>query len=290
MDNFLELLAVPRKEDDASPRPVANADNVAGDDLRTVRGSTKGLVVVSRAIGVVCNGVLVITWEELADRKAMSLRQKEPTRKSKQRIRLGGHANRDQRALGLFVDLGLPVVDVVLLGHGQVAHDGALGIEEFNLGSGLNEAVCNFQLRLKLPGRHALFLDGKELREGNIGLRRLWRVRRDECYQHGQYVGQVTRCRRNRRRADAQMGSWHTFGPQILRPGHVVHVLQGLGLFPRKRLLVVIFTRSADAIEDDAAGASTSGRPEDEDDEEDEDDGAKGRHEADDDARQGGGW
>lgn len=50
MDNFLELLAVSRKEDDASPRPVTNADHVAGNNLRTVRGSTKGLVVVSRAI------------------------------------------------------------------------------------------------------------------------------------------------------------------------------------------------------------------------------------------------
>lgn len=95
---------------------------------------------------------------------------------------------------------------------------------------------------------------------------------------HCQYVGYVARMARC------------TFGSQVFRPGHVVHVLQGLGLFPRKRLFVIVFTGSADAIEDDSAGASASGSPEDEDDEEDEDDGAKGRRQADDDSRQGRRW
>lgn len=92
---------------------------------------------------------------------------------------------------------------------------------------------------------------------------------------HSQYVGYGARMARC------------TFGPQVFRPGHVVHVLQGLGLFPRKRLFVIVFTRSADAVENDSTGASASRRPEDEDDEEDEDDGAKGRRQADDDACQG---
>lgn len=100
----------------------------------------------------------------LCRKAAPSLEQKgKLTRQSKERVWLGGHTNSNKRVLGLFVDLGLPVVDVVLLGHGQVAHDGAFGIEKLNLGSGLDEAICNFQLGLKLPGGHALFLDSKVL-------------------------------------------------------------------------------------------------------------------------------
>jgi hypothetical protein len=80
-----------------------------------------------------------------------------------QRVRLRGQTNSNAGSLGLFVDLGLPVVDLVLLGDWKVALHTAFGVEEFNLGAALDKAVCNLELRLKLPRRDALFLNCEEL-------------------------------------------------------------------------------------------------------------------------------
>lgn len=51
----------------------------------------------------------------------------------------------------LVVDLGLPVVYIILLRHRQVRKHGALGIEELNLGATLDEAVCNLQFWFEFP-------------------------------------------------------------------------------------------------------------------------------------------
>ena len=49
-----------------------------------------------------------------------------------------------------------------------------------------------------------------------------------------------------------------TFCSEILRPGHVIHSLQRLGLLPRESLFIVIFARSADPIEEDATRLGVS--------------------------------
>ena len=87
------------------------------------------------------------------------------TRQSKKRIGLGSHADADERSLRFVVNLRLPVVNVILLRDRQVALDATLGVEELDLGASLDKAVGNLELRLKLPCRHALFLDRKELGE-----------------------------------------------------------------------------------------------------------------------------
>ena len=77
---------------------------------------------------------------------------------AEERVWLSSHADAKQSVFRLFVNLGLPVVDVILLGNRQVAHDGALGVVEFDFGTGFDEAVCDLELGLKLPGGNALFL------------------------------------------------------------------------------------------------------------------------------------
>lgn len=81
------------------------------------------------------------------------------TGQSEQRIGFCGHSNAEQGILRLFVNLGFPIIDIVLLGNRQVAHDGALGVEELDFRTGLDKTVGNLQLRLKLPGRNTLFLN-----------------------------------------------------------------------------------------------------------------------------------
>ena len=73
------------------------------------------------------------------------------TRKSKERIWFRGHADAYHRIIWLFVDLGLPVVNLILLGHGQVAHDSAFGIKELDFGPRFDKTVCDLQLRFELP-------------------------------------------------------------------------------------------------------------------------------------------
>lgn len=72
-----------------------------------------------------------------------------------------------------------------MLGNGEVAHDGAFGVEELNLGATLDEAVCDFQLGLEFPGGNALFLDGEVLGERYVGLERLGGIRSDVGYMEG---------------------------------------------------------------------------------------------------------
>lgn len=86
------------------------------------------------------------------------------TRESEQRIGFCGHADADQGVVWFIKDFCFPVVDLILFGHRQIALDTALGIEELNLGATLDEAVCDFQFRLKLPSLYTLLLNGKELR------------------------------------------------------------------------------------------------------------------------------
>lgn len=85
------------------------------------------------------------------------------TWKSKQRVWLGGHTDAEKRALGLFVDLRFPIVNLVLFRDRQIAHDGTLRVEELDLSPGLDKTICDLELRLELPSRHALLLDGEVL-------------------------------------------------------------------------------------------------------------------------------
>lgn len=103
-------------------------------------------------------------------------RELKHTWKPKQRVRLGSHTDADESIVRLIEDLGLPVVDLVLFRNRKVAHDSALRVEELNFSASFDKAIRYLQLRLKLPCRHALFLDSKVLRKGNIGLDRLWRI------------------------------------------------------------------------------------------------------------------
>lgn len=47
MNHLLKLLAVSCEEDDTCSRSVANANDIASDNLRAIRGSTEWLIVVS---------------------------------------------------------------------------------------------------------------------------------------------------------------------------------------------------------------------------------------------------
>ncbi|KAI6770773.1 hypothetical protein HG531_009628 [Fusarium graminearum] len=62
----------------------------------------------------------------------------------------------------------------------------------------------------------------------------------------------------------------------IFLTGHVVHDLEGLGLITRECLLIIVFTWSTKAIENNATGTRAAGNPEDKDDQSDEDDGSEG--------------
>lgn len=79
-----------------------------------------------------------------------------------------------------------------------------------------------------------------------------------------------------------------TFCPQIFGPRDVVHGLQGLGFFAGERLLVVIFSGAAKAVEQDSPRSSASERPKKEDEQGDEDYGAEGRYKSNDNATKGG--
>lgn len=60
MNHLFELLAVSCKEDDTSPWSVSNANNIASDNLRTIWGSAEWLVIVSRAVRMISDGILVV--------------------------------------------------------------------------------------------------------------------------------------------------------------------------------------------------------------------------------------
>lgn len=52
----------------------------------------------------------------------------------------------------------------------EVGQDGALRVEELDLGASFDEAVGYLELGLEFPGRDAFFLDGEVLGEGYVGL------------------------------------------------------------------------------------------------------------------------
>lgn len=59
MNHLFELLAVSCEEDDACPWSVSNTNNIAGDNLGTIWSSAEGLVIVTRAVGMISDGILV---------------------------------------------------------------------------------------------------------------------------------------------------------------------------------------------------------------------------------------
>ena len=103
------------------------------------------------------------------------------TRHAEEGIRLGSHTDAQEGILGLLVDLGLPVVNVILLGYREVAHDGALRIEKLNFRSAFDKAVGNLKLGLEFPSGDTFFLDGEILRQRDVGLKRFGRVGCDIC-------------------------------------------------------------------------------------------------------------
>ena len=62
MNHILQLLAVPSKENGARAGAVANADNVALYNVRTVWSRCKGLVEAASAVGKVGNRVFMEAW------------------------------------------------------------------------------------------------------------------------------------------------------------------------------------------------------------------------------------
>jgi hypothetical protein len=57
-----------------------------------------------------------------------------------------------------------------------------------------------------------------------------------------------------------------TFCPEVFGPLHIIHRLEGLGLLPSERLLVIVLSGATDAIEEDATGLCVSEEVEDEED------------------------
>lgn len=84
---------------------------------------------------------------------------------AEQRIWLRRQADTNHGRLGFIVELGFPVVYLVLFRNREIALHATLRVEEFNLRPGLDEAIRNLQLRLELPCRDALFLYRQELRQ-----------------------------------------------------------------------------------------------------------------------------
>lgn len=62
MNNLFELLAVACEEDDACPWSVSDTNNIAGDNLGTIWSSAEWLVIVTRAVGMISDGILVVAY------------------------------------------------------------------------------------------------------------------------------------------------------------------------------------------------------------------------------------
>lgn len=62
MNHLLELLAVSCKENDACSWSVSNANNIASDNLGTIWSSAEWLVIVTRAVGMISDGILVVAY------------------------------------------------------------------------------------------------------------------------------------------------------------------------------------------------------------------------------------
>ena len=59
MYHILQLLAVSGEEDRATSRAVADANNIALNNLGAVRSSVEGLVVAASSVREICDRVLV---------------------------------------------------------------------------------------------------------------------------------------------------------------------------------------------------------------------------------------
>lgn len=90
------------------------------------------------------------------------------TRHSENGIWLCGNANTNGGCIWLVVDLGLPIVDLVLLGYGQIGLHTALGIKELDFSTAFDEAVRNLKSRFEFPGAYTLLLNCQELAEGYV--------------------------------------------------------------------------------------------------------------------------
>lgn len=82
------------------------------------------------------------------------------------------------------------------------------------------------------------------------------------------------------------MAGQPTLGSEVFGPLHVVHRLEGLGLLPGERLLVIVLAGPTDAVEKDASRRSVSKEIEYEEDDGHQDDRPERREEGDDDAIQ----
>ena len=78
-------------------------------------------------------------------------RESEFTWKSKQRIRFGRYTDTDQGRFWFVIDFRLPIVDFVLLWNRQITLDTTFRVKKFDFCPSFHEAVCDFELRLKLP-------------------------------------------------------------------------------------------------------------------------------------------
>lgn len=83
---------------------------------------------------------------------------------------------------------------------------------------------------------------------------------------------------------DICLQSTRTLCSQIFRSLEIVHGLEGVGLLAEESLLVVIFARATDTVEEDATGGCVSEKVDNEEDEGDDDGGSEGGQQADDDA------
>jgi len=80
------------------------------------------------------------------------------------RIRLCGDSDRDGGLGALFKHLDFPVVDLLLFWQRQICLHGSLPIKKRELSPVMHKKLLIVR-RFKLPGGHALFLDGEILRE-----------------------------------------------------------------------------------------------------------------------------
>lgn len=140
--DIIQLLAVACKEYCSGARPVSNSNNVALDICGSVSRRCEGLVVTSVAVRSVRDGRLMVACDQSVC-CPFTVHTSIHTRQSKQRIWLGRDANCNTCVLRFFVDLRLPVVDLILFWNWQIALDTAFGVKELNLGATFDKTVGN---------------------------------------------------------------------------------------------------------------------------------------------------
>lgn len=98
MSDLFQLLTIAGEKDGASSRAISDTDNVALHELRSIWGWVKRLVVSPRTSGLISYRIFVEAGH------------------SEERIWFSSHANAESSTLWLFVNLGFPIINVVLLG------------------------------------------------------------------------------------------------------------------------------------------------------------------------------